>query len=112
MKEALKPDVPIAVPKARVWSGIVGRSYAELFVDLGEGEVLFLQTATLAGACKACRYRETAEAKKEREEGDCPQFSQQGVYLNTCRVKDTGDFQLQIRRDCVCDGQHDHYKNQ
>ena len=85
MKEALKPRKPVQAPKARVWSAVV-EADRSLTINLDKGEVIYVQSATLAGKCVARRYAESEEQRQEREAGEHPDFVANGVYLNTCRV--------------------------
>ena len=102
VKEALKPADPPNVPKARVWSAVVKRG-RKLTINVQEGEVIYVQSATLAGDCHASRYEESAEAKEKR---GAEKWVAQGVYLNTCRVSNTRTTKGSLRSEAAADIAH------
>lgn len=63
----------------------------EYTIDVPEGKVLYIASATLAGNCRVNRYTLNADqqAKKARGEENEP-----SCYLGTCESCDQGDFQL------------------
>ena len=88
VKEAAEAATPLEETAEHLLCSIGQEAYT---IDVLEGQVLYIASATLAGRCRVNRYTLNADqqAKKARGEEDEP-----SCYLRTCESCDQGDFQL------------------